>query len=168
MADPFATPDDLAKRWRPLDSDETERATELLSDASAVIRTECPGIDAKITPVPPATEPELDPGIPKMIVCAMVKRAMLVANDADGVSATQQTAGPFSQSLTFSNPMGNLYLTKAEKRLLGCVAQEAFTVPMSTVPTVVHAPWCSLMFGATYCSCGAYIAGTPIYEGPVW
>jgi len=27
-----------------------------------------------------------------------------------------------------------------------------------------HLPWCSLMFGATYCSCGTDIAGHPIYE----
>lgn len=27
-----------------------------------------------------------------------------------------------------------------------------------------HMPWCSLYFGATYCSCGADIAGFPIYE----
>lgn len=28
-----------------------------------------------------------------------------------------------------------------------------------------HQPWCNLAFGATYCSCGADIAGYPIYEG---
>lgn len=27
-----------------------------------------------------------------------------------------------------------------------------------------HLPWCSLMLGALYCSCGADIAGEPIYE----
>lgn len=27
-----------------------------------------------------------------------------------------------------------------------------------------HAPWCSTVFGAEYCSCGADIAGYPIYE----
>lgn len=164
----FATPNDLAQRWRPLSSAETTRAEVLLADASAIIRAECPGIDTKTTVVPPATAPEIDPGIPKMIACAMVKRAMLVTTDADGVSATQQTAGPFSQSTTFSNPMGNLYLTKAEKRLLGCGAQAAFTVPMSTTGATMHAPWCNLMFGAAYCSCGADIAGRPIYEGSDW
>jgi hypothetical protein len=28
-----------------------------------------------------------------------------------------------------------------------------------------HLPWCSLYFGATYCSCGVDIAGYPIFEG---
>ncbi|NKY08940.1 Gp19/Gp15/Gp42 family protein [Cellulomonas hominis] len=164
MAEPFATPDDLAQSWRSLASDEQERATTLLRFASAMIRVECPGVDARITPVPPATMPELDPDIPRMVACAVVKRAMIVGTEAEGVNAEQQTAGPFAKSLTFSNPMGNLYLTKGEKRLLGCGAQTAFTVPMGSVSTAAHAPWCSLAFGATYCSCGADIAGHPIYE----
>lgn len=29
----------------------------------------------------------------------------------------------------------------------------------------MHLPWCSYMLGALYCSCGADIAGAPIYEG---
>lgn len=28
-----------------------------------------------------------------------------------------------------------------------------------------HLPWCSLAFGASFCSCGADIAGRPIFEG---
>lgn len=28
----------------------------------------------------------------------------------------------------------------------------------------VHLPWCSLLMGALYCSCGADIAGAPLYE----
>lgn len=28
-----------------------------------------------------------------------------------------------------------------------------------------HLPWCSLMLGALYCSCGVDIAGYPIFEG---
>lgn len=28
-----------------------------------------------------------------------------------------------------------------------------------------HVPWCSLLMGATYCSCGVDIAGVPIFEG---
>jgi len=31
-------------------------------------------------------------------------------------------------------------------------------------PTSAHLPWCSLSLGANYCTCGADIAGTPIYE----
>jgi len=40
----------------------------------------------------------------------------------------------------------------------------AFAIDMVGVSTI-HLPWCSLNFGALYCSCGADIAGYPIFEG---
>lgn len=44
------------------------------------------------------------------------------------------------------------------------VNKGAFSVDMVGA-SVVHADWCSLYFGATYCSCGASLAGYPIFEG---
>ena len=41
----------------------------------------------------------------------------------------------------------------------------AMTVSIDTAPTSSeHLPWCDLMFGGAACSCGAGIAGYPIYE----
>lgn len=41
----------------------------------------------------------------------------------------------------------------------------AFTVDLASATAApTHTPWCSLYFGAGYCSCGANIAGYPIYE----
>lgn len=162
-AEPFAVVDDLVMRWRPLNATEAATAGVLLGDASAMVRSECPDVDARLALVPPL----IDPAILKMIVCSMVKRSMIAGADVEGVTSTQQTAGPFSQSQSFSNPMGNLYLTKAERKMLGCGGQEAFTVALAPLPGSVHRPWCSLAFGATYCSCGADIAGYPIYEAGV-
>lgn len=163
MAAPFATPADLADRWRPLTPAEEATATVLLGDASAMIRAECPDIDARLVPVPPATLPELDPTVPTMVACAMVKRSMN-AGDMAGLKSRQESMGPFAQSLAPVNPNGDLYMTKAERRALGCGGQQAFTVSMAPQAGTVHRPWCSLAFGATYCSCGADIAGHPIYE----
>lgn len=42
----------------------------------------------------------------------------------------------------------------------------AFTLDLAPAATTYHAPWCALYFGALYCSCGADIAGFPIYEVP--
>lgn len=160
MAEPFATPEDLAARWRPLSADEEVMAGVLLGDASARIRVEFPDVDDRLSAVPP----ELDPAVPRMIVCAMVKRAMLASTDQGVAASIQQTAGPYSQSTTFANPTGDLYLTSGERRMLKGSPQQAFTVSMSS-PSTNHAPWCSLDFGALYCSCGADIAGFPIYGG---
>lgn len=120
----FATVDDLEARWRTLSSAEKSRAVVLLDDASAMIRASAAGIDERIS------DGDLDAGVPLLVVCAMVKRAMLAA-EAPGVKTTQETAGPFSQSFTYANPMGDLYLTAAEKKLLGVGAQVGFTVPMT-------------------------------------
>jgi hypothetical protein len=44
----------------------------------------------------------------------------------------QETTGPFSRSFNYSNPTGDLYLTKAERRLLGGGVQRAGSI--DTVP----------------------------------
>lgn len=114
----FAVYGDLEARWRPLSADEQAQATVLLGDASAIIRAECPGAD------------DLDPDLTKMIACGMVKRAMSVPAGLEGVTSLQQSAGPFQQAPQFANPMGNLYLTKADRKLLGCSRQRAFSIDL--------------------------------------
>lgn len=156
----FAEVTDLEARWRPLTIAEQARATVLLEDASAMLRVEMPTIDARLA----ATPPTLDLQIPKIIVCKMVKRAMQAGDEGAGVGSLQQTAGPFSQSTTFSNPMGDLYLTKAERKMLGAGGTAAFSIDTRAGLCGTHLPWCSSMFGALYCSCGVDIAGYPIFE----
>lgn len=120
MAAPFATYSDLATRWRTLSAAEQSRATVLLSDASDLIRDLAPA------PINEATA--------KAIVCTMVKRAMQGPADLDGVTQHQQTAGAFSQGVTFANPSGDLYLTKLEKQRLGIGRQRAFMVDLIPEP----------------------------------
>ena len=116
---PFATVDDLAARWRVLTDSEKRQAETLLDDASDLIRAECPRYaDASLLTL-------------KRIACAIAKRSMLAGADAAGISQSSQTAGPFTESLTYANPAGDLYLTNAEKRSLGCKRQRAFTIDLS-------------------------------------
>lgn len=115
---PFASSDDLKARWPDLS--DTKLAETLLSDASQLIRDTCPGW----AHAPEATL--------KAIACAMVKRAMIAGSDNVGLSSTQETTGPFSQTWNFSNPTGDLYLTRAEKQRLGQGRQRAFSISMET------------------------------------
>lgn len=105
MADPFATADDVAARWRPLTSDEEDLAEVLAADASAIIRARFPGIDGQV-----------DPAILTMVVAGMVKRALIAP--LDGVSQESEGAGPYSHSQTFANPMRNVFLTAADLVLI--------------------------------------------------
>lgn len=114
----FATVDDLAARWRVLSDSERRQAETLLDDASDLIRAECPTyVDAGRSTL-------------KRITCAIVKRAMLAGGDAAGISQSSQTAGPFTESLTYANPAGELYLTNAERTSLGLKRQRAFSVEL--------------------------------------
>ncbi|NUT04719.1 MAG: hypothetical protein HOV76_14665 [Hamadaea sp.] len=106
----YATAQDVADRWRPLTSDETSVATVLAADASAVIRARFPGIDGQVD------SGAVDPDILKMVVAGMVKRALI--SPAEGVSQQSETAGPYSHSQTFANPMRNVYLTEADLVLI--------------------------------------------------
>lgn len=111
MAD-FATTSDLVDRWRDLSVDEISTATALIGDATAKITTLCTrsGIDI--------ADKSLTANL-KAVTCSMVKRAMSTSKDMFGVTQQSQGAGVYSGSVTFSNPMGDLYLTKEEKNLLG-------------------------------------------------
>ena len=104
---PFAQVGDLEARWHALTGDERTRAETLLQDASDLIRTTCPQwANAK-----PATL--------KRIACMAVKRAMQAGPDMSGVTQSTQTAGSYSESLSYANPAGDLYLTTSEKEALG-------------------------------------------------
>lgn len=126
----YATVADLEARWRPLDDSEKERAETLLGAASRQVRALCKGLDARIE------AGDLDGELVTDVVCSIVKRAMLAPIDQNPISQVQQTAGPFSQSGTFVNPAGDLYLTKVERKLLGCGGQRAFSVDLMPLPEV--------------------------------
>ena len=115
----FAEYSDLEARWRPLSTAEQENATALLEDAAVIIRAEVPGAD------------DLDPGITRLVSCAMVKRALITAN-VEGFSQVQNAAGPFQHGGTVANPMGNLYLSKQDRKILGSSAQTAFSIDLGS------------------------------------
>ena len=121
----YAEVEDLEARWRSLSTDEQGRAAVLLEDAAV-------RLDAACAPSDPPTAQEL--AARKIVSCEMVKRALAAgtAGAAVGVTSIQQGAGPYQETLQFANPTGDLYLTKSDRKLLGCGAQAAFTVSMVT------------------------------------
>lgn len=113
----YATVDDLEARWRTLTDTEKTRAGKLLDDAAVLIDGEC---------APPVPLTDSDKAAREMVSCSMVKRAMS-AGDASVDSQTAQ-AGPFSNTVKFSNPTGDLYLTKQERRTIGCRRGRPFMI----------------------------------------
>lgn len=136
----------------PLGADET--AEVLLEDASQFILDVCP------------TAADVSAQTRRRVVCAVVRRSMGASEDT-GVESYQQTAGPYAATWKPTNPHGDFYLTKLEKQALGAGRQKAYgaNITGADEPIDRHLPICSVHFGATYCTCGADIAGKPIFEG---
>lgn len=80
-----------------------------------------------------------------------------------------QTAGPFSQTIDTRSRTGfNLWPSEIQDLQAICstgtVGRQAFSFDTAPIAAGGHVPWCSLMMGAAYCSCGVDIAGEPIFE----
>lgn len=104
---PFATVADLEARWHPLTDAEHAKAEVLIRDASDMIVDTAADVNA------------VRPETLTRICCQMVKHAMIAeATNPTGVTQYSQTAGSFSESGTYANPTGDLYLLAAEKRAL--------------------------------------------------
>lgn len=110
--DPFAVAQDFTDRGFTNGFGSVEVLGNRLAAASRYVRARVPDVDVRIA------AGVLDPELVVDVVCAMVARST-PGDTAAGVGAVQETAGPFSRSLTFANPTGDLYLTAAELRLLG-------------------------------------------------
>lgn len=102
----YATAAELEASWRPLTADESARAEALLADASAVIDAELGGA---------AT----DPLVASVVARSMARRAMASPGSQAGISAASMGAGDYTESWTYANPTGDLYLTGSERRMLG-------------------------------------------------
>lgn len=105
----YATVSDIEARWRTLTSDEEAKAAVLLDDAAAILDT---------LAVFDSSDPNVAANL-RTVSCNMVIRSMSSSGDSFGMSQGSMTAGPYTQSWTYANPSGDMYLTKMEKWLLG-------------------------------------------------
>lgn len=123
MAMDYASLADLQEHWPELPDVDIPKASQKLFEASVTVRGNYPDLDYRIATGVMGSD------IPRLVVCQMVKRA-LEPKDMAGVDQMQQNAGPFGQTLTFTNPEGNIYLSKNERMLLrgGRVRKRAFTI----------------------------------------
>ena len=101
----------------------------------------------------------------KLVLLGAVKRWV----EAGSGALSSQTAGPFGLQVDTRQRTGfNLWPSEITDLQAICKApgegsRQAFS--LDTAPTsLVHQPWCDLNLGGTTCSCGADIAGYPLYE----
>lgn len=116
----FATTVDLQARWRTLTEDELAMAEVELQDASAFIAGEMRRYDVAIDPSDEVQSQNL-----VRVTCEVVRRSMSPRLDAsEGTplapfTESTITADVFTESYKYANPLGDYYLTAADKQSLG-------------------------------------------------
>ena len=155
----FINLDDLT----PFVTVDQTKADLMIADAEAE------AIAAAACLVDPADPISVNPALTVHQV-ALVKgilRAAVLRWVEHGIAGTvqQETAGPFSK--TTDTRRRSMFWPDEIEQLQRLCGGSSGAFSIDTAPDCsIHLPWCSIssIIGATYCSCGADIAGEPIYE----
>lgn len=109
--EPFATVEDYEARYGEVD--DGKRISTLLSDASAFVASQ-PGFSLL---GPDDDGYDLQQANLVRVTCAVVHRS-LSAGDLAGLSSYSEGGVGYTASVSVSNPAGDFYLTKAERKAL--------------------------------------------------
>lgn len=142
---PTAT-DDTLERW--------------IGKAERFLLFEFPTLEERLAA---GKEPHLLDNV-KDVVSAMVTR---VLRNPHGYRSLQRQVGAASESTTFGGDQpGTLMLTDRERAMIsepGLGRGRAYSVSLGGNNDLTHSESCTWNMGGSRCSCGAIIAGEPIY-----
>lgn len=127
-----------------------------IDDALMLIQDRADELDVDLSTI---SEMKLDYVVREAVV-AYIKRP----DDATQVSITVDDG---TTSRSYQSGKGRIEILDEWWRMLGLTDpddQGAFAIDMVPSVGAVHLAWCNLNLGATWCSCGADIAGYPIFE----
>ncbi len=143
----------------PFKTIDTAKATEMIKDVEALALVAAPGLSGELSDQQRAA------------VKAVLRAAVLRWDDTGTGAITQETiaAGPFNHGITTDSRQGRygqLWPSEesALQKIVSSTRRNAYTIDMTGGLTTTHQPWCAVAFGANYCSCGADIAGSALYE----
>lgn len=117
----YATIDDLTRLWRPLTSEEQERAEALLEVVSASLRTEASKVGKDLDAMVSASEDLAM--VAKSVTVDVTARALMTSTDQEPMTQMAETAGPYTASGTFLVPGGGLFIKRSELARLGLLRQ---------------------------------------------
>ncbi|QMU97840.1 hypothetical protein FVO59_11960 [Microbacterium esteraromaticum] len=125
-----------------------------IDDATMLIENRAERLEVDLSMI---GEAKLDYVIREAVVSQVKK-----PDDATQVTISVDDA---SSSRTYQSGKGRVSILDEWWAMLGLVEADegAFAIDMLPGVSAIHDLACSLRFGATYCSCGADIAGKPIY-----
>jgi len=140
-----------------------EKAEQMIEDAEALAMLAAPCLKE---------ESFQEDGAYRGAVKAVLRSAILRWNDSGSGAVTQAGAAGFQITTDTRQSRRSMFWPSEVEQLRNLCSQfrgegerAAYGVDMlASRGAVVHRPWCALHFLALYCSCGADIAGKPIYE----
>lgn len=128
---PFATVEQLEAFWKGLSDAEETRAESLLTLASNRLRVIGENLGVDVDAKKAASEAYSS--ALEWVVMEATKRAMLTPTNSPPADSISQTAGPYSENITFTNPAGDLWFKKSELHDLGLYGNQSLGA-ISTVP----------------------------------
>lgn len=118
----YASIGDLIRLWRPMTSEEIERAKGYLPIVSAELRLEAKKAGKDLDAM---AEDEDYAVVLKSVICDIVARVLMTSTTAEPMSQMAQSVGPYSFSGTYLVPGGGLFIKKSELQRLGLRGQRA-------------------------------------------
>lgn len=119
--EPFATIDDLSVLWRALESDEEERAEELLNTVSHVLRVEAKKVKKDLDLMVQADESYAY--VVKSVLVDIVARTLMTSTRQEPMTQYSESALGYSVSGSFLVPGGGLFIKDNELKRLGLKRQ---------------------------------------------
>lgn len=128
----YAEVNDITALWRPMSSQEQDRAEALLTVVCAALRTEARkrgrDLDAMI-----AADEDLA-AVAKSVTVDVVARALMTSTDQEPMTQMSQGAGGYTASGTFLVPGGGLFIKKSELDRLGLRRQRMGVIELYGKP----------------------------------
>lgn len=113
----YADINDLIALWRALTPDEITKATALIPVVCASLRTEAKKVNMDLDALV-ADDADLSI-VAKSVTCDIVARALMTSTSGEPMTQFSMSAGGYSQSGTFLNAGGGLFIKKSELARLG-------------------------------------------------
>lgn len=109
--------DDIIKLFRPLKSDEAEKAENLIPVVCDSLRQEAKNIGKDLDKM--LDNKELQENVLKSVCVDVIGRALMTSTDTEPLTQVSQSALGYSVSGTFLVPGGGLFIKKSELARLG-------------------------------------------------
>ena len=125
----FATVDDITKLFRPLTTEETDKAKALIPIVCDSIRQEAKKVGKDIEEM--LENEELLENVLKSVVVDVVARTLMTSTNSEPMSQMSQSALGYTVSGTYLVPGGGLFIKKSELARLGLRRQRFGVIEIS-------------------------------------